>query len=316
VFDDVNRNGIQDTGETGVQNVTATLTDADGNPATDCSGAIVTALTTDTTGAYLFTNLPAGSYKVTFSTLPTGYVFSPADATTGTDASDSDANVTTGMTGTYTLAAGETNLTVDAGINKPTVPASTVPTVTTATVPVVTAAPVASVAPATAAPTTVAVTVAPTTVAVTVAPSTVATVPTKVTGVVFVDTNKDGIQNPGEKSLPNVTVEIRDPQGKVVGTTTTDSNGSFTQPVPTDGTYTVTIISGIPPEYSFLTDQQTTVKVLGTTAQQAVFRVITEEVSAVAFTGSDTSRNLLVAFGSILIGLALLGSLRLRKEQA
>jgi hypothetical protein len=311
VWNDTNRNGIQDTGETGVQGVTATLTDANGAAVTDCNSAAVAPQQTDANGAYLFTNLAAGTYKVTFSTLPTGYVFSPADA--GADATDSDANTTTGMTGNYTLAAGDNNLTVDAGINQPATPAAT----TSTTLPVVTAVPVTPIvtaAPATAAPTTVvSTTAAPTTVA----PTTVAPVaqPTKVTGVVFVDTNNDGVQNPGEKSLPNVIVEIRDPQGKLIGTVTTDSNGMFMQPVPTDGNYTVTIISGVPPEYTFLTNQQTTVKVLGTTSEQAVFRVNTE-VSAVAFTGSNPTRNLLVAFGAILLGVALLGSLRLRKEQA
>ena len=69
---------------------------------------------------YLFTNLVPGTYKVTFSNLPAGYVFTTQDVTAnGFDAIDSDANTGTGMTGNYTLVSGSDNRTVDAGAYLP-----------------------------------------------------------------------------------------------------------------------------------------------------------------------------------------------------
>uniref|UniRef100_UPI0015825BF9 SdrD B-like domain-containing protein n=1 Tax=Candidatus Oscillochloris fontis TaxID=2496868 RepID=UPI0015825BF9 len=70
---------------------------------------------TDSNGNYLFTNLAPGDYYVVFSNLPSGYGFSPTGA--GTTATDSNANPTTGRTGTISLASGAANdLTWDAGI--------------------------------------------------------------------------------------------------------------------------------------------------------------------------------------------------------
>ncbi|MEC7795424.1 MAG: SdrD B-like domain-containing protein, partial [Pseudomonadota bacterium] len=68
---------------------------------------------TDANGNYLFENLEAGDYKVDFD-LPAGtFGFTTQDV--GDDALDSDADAS-GQTATITLAAGENNLTVDAGI--------------------------------------------------------------------------------------------------------------------------------------------------------------------------------------------------------
>lgn len=109
VWEDVNKDGIQDDSETtGVPGVTVGLyTDASANTALDTD-------TTDNDGCYLFEDVEAGSYVVKF-TLPTGYAYSPAG--TGSDTcKDSDANVTTGYTGNITLDAGETDLCWDAGM--------------------------------------------------------------------------------------------------------------------------------------------------------------------------------------------------------
>src|SRR5262249_7339287 len=107
VWEDRNANGVQDSGEPGVPGVTVKLMDA--------AGASVLATTsTDANGLYLFSGLTPGTYTVMFVP-PAGYTASPKDAGSD-DAKDSDADAVTGMTGTYTLAAGETNLTVDAGL--------------------------------------------------------------------------------------------------------------------------------------------------------------------------------------------------------
>lgn len=110
VWDDNNNNGIQDAGELGVEGVTVTLYQADGV-------TVISTLVTDALGNYLFTGLDAGSYKVGFSNLPTGYTFSTSNQGAD-DAVDGDADAGSGgLTDVYTLAEGEDNLTVDAGIH-------------------------------------------------------------------------------------------------------------------------------------------------------------------------------------------------------
>ncbi|TCP39551.1 SdrD B-like domain-containing protein [Rhodovulum marinum] len=106
VWFDADGDGIQDASEAGVANVTVTLLDGDGNE--------VASQATDGNGNYLFEGLAAGDYQVVFELPAGGFAFTTPDAG-GDDAADSDADAT-GATGTITLAAGEENLTVDAGI--------------------------------------------------------------------------------------------------------------------------------------------------------------------------------------------------------
>jgi LPXTG-site transpeptidase (sortase) family protein len=106
VWNDLNANGIQDSGEPGINNVTVHLLDSGGNT--------ISTTTTDASGFYHFTNLTPGTYSVQF-VAPAGYNFSPQNVGSD-DAIDSDANTTTGITGQYTLISGETNNSVDAGL--------------------------------------------------------------------------------------------------------------------------------------------------------------------------------------------------------
>ncbi|MEN9865333.1 MAG: hypothetical protein RL748_923, partial [Pseudomonadota bacterium] len=110
VWLDTNKNGVQDAGEAGVAGVKVTLLDANGQ-------AVGSPLTTDANGNYLFTNLKPGTYSVQFdkTTLPAGYLFTSKDAG-GDDSNDSDANQTDGSTAQVTLASGESNLSLDAGV--------------------------------------------------------------------------------------------------------------------------------------------------------------------------------------------------------
>ena len=110
VWLDANRNGLQDSGEAGVAGVKVTLLDAAGN-ATGASA------TTDANGAYSFTNLKPGTYSVQFdkATLPANHVFTTADQGSD-DAADSDASAATGKTAQVTLASGDNNTSLDAGI--------------------------------------------------------------------------------------------------------------------------------------------------------------------------------------------------------
>ena len=116
VFLDNNGNGIQDNGELGVAGVTVTLTGdgADGVIGTNDDTTATT--TTNAEGIYRFNNLtPGEEYKVTFSDIPDGFAFTPANAGSD-DAVDSDADPANGMTQTVVLEAGEFNETLDAGL--------------------------------------------------------------------------------------------------------------------------------------------------------------------------------------------------------
>ncbi len=106
VWRDNDGDGVQDAGEPGVQGVTVTLRDGNGN--------VISTTLTNANGNYLFPGLPPGTYSVCFA-LPPGYDRSPGDQG-GNDGADSDANITTGCTGPYVLTPGESNLTVDAGL--------------------------------------------------------------------------------------------------------------------------------------------------------------------------------------------------------
>ena len=110
VWEDLNGNGIQDVNEPGVPGVTVTLTGTDG-----AGNPVVLVMTTNQNGLYLFDNLVPGDYKVTFSDLPPGFVFT-APNQGGNDFFDSDADPNNGMTQVVSLDSGEQNLTLDAGI--------------------------------------------------------------------------------------------------------------------------------------------------------------------------------------------------------
>ena len=110
VFEDLNGNGIQDGGEPGVAGVTVNLLDSAGTNQRDTT-------TTGGSGNYSFTILPPGDYIVEFMA-PSGSAFTAQDQGND-DAVDSDADESTGRTGTITLASGEDNTTVDAGLFTP-----------------------------------------------------------------------------------------------------------------------------------------------------------------------------------------------------
>ncbi len=114
VWQDSNGNGRQDAGEPGVNSVTVTLT------GTDDLGAITPLVTTTSGGGlYSFGNLRPGSYQVAFSNLPAGAVFTIDNSAVANTATDSDADPGTGVSGTITLVAGQTDATADAGIYVP-----------------------------------------------------------------------------------------------------------------------------------------------------------------------------------------------------
>ncbi|MBL8429172.1 MAG: carboxypeptidase regulatory-like domain-containing protein [Dechloromonas sp.] len=106
VWEDKNANGVQDAGEAGIQGVTVQLKDA--------SGTVVKTTTTDVNGNYGFEVAP-GTYSVAIVT-PGGYVVTGQDLG-GNEGTDSDINAA-GQTAPVTLAAGQNNPNVDAGLYK------------------------------------------------------------------------------------------------------------------------------------------------------------------------------------------------------
>ncbi len=102
VWFDYNNNGIQNAGEPGMPNIRVTITFEDGTTRT---------VRTNSNGNYYFSNLGPGTYTLTFTT-PLGFTTSPAnqgsDDTKDSDPVDGEVTVT--------LAANESNLTIDAGI--------------------------------------------------------------------------------------------------------------------------------------------------------------------------------------------------------
>jgi hypothetical protein len=104
VWEDINGNGLQDSGEAGIGGVTVQLRDPQGN--------LVQTTTTDAAGKYSFT-VNAGSYFVSV-VAPAGYA--PTEPDVGADDTvDSDVDGT-GRSATVTVAAGDVNNTIDAGL--------------------------------------------------------------------------------------------------------------------------------------------------------------------------------------------------------
>ena len=102
----LNGNGVQDTGEPGLEGVTVLLLSA--------NGTVLQTTTTDGSGQYLFSGLPAGSYQVAF-VAPAGSTYAVSPKTQGGDPTlDSDISPS-GTTDTITLSAGQTRLDIDAG---------------------------------------------------------------------------------------------------------------------------------------------------------------------------------------------------------
>jgi len=114
VWNDSNKDGIQDGNESGVADVNVTIYNSN-----DCSGVALGSMVTDSNGSYLFTELKSGDYCLEFSDLPTNYVVSPKNE--GTD-SELDSDVSTSapfIIENIELGGGEHNLSWDMGIYLP-----------------------------------------------------------------------------------------------------------------------------------------------------------------------------------------------------
>jgi uncharacterized repeat protein (TIGR01451 family) len=106
---DLNGNGVQDNGEQPIVGATVTLLKDNG-------GVYEVYSTTQTVsnGYYWFADLPVGTYVVSF-TLPTGYTWTQQTGALNNPL-NSDVNPATGASAPVTLARGERNPNIDAGV--------------------------------------------------------------------------------------------------------------------------------------------------------------------------------------------------------
>jgi hypothetical protein len=109
VWNDVDRDGVQDGNERGLSGVTVNLYDS--------AKTLVNTAITDASGRYQIDNLIPGDYYIGFVP-PAGYFISPKDRA-GDEKLDSDADITTGETILTELVAGENISKWDVGLYSP-----------------------------------------------------------------------------------------------------------------------------------------------------------------------------------------------------
>ena len=275
VWDDLNGDGIQDSGEPGIVGATVNVYDAG-----DLATPVATA-TTAGNGSWSVTLAP-GNYVVEFA-LPGAYEFSPADV--GSDATDSDADPATGQTAPITVISGDADTTIDAGAYVPVTIGDFVwndldgdgvqdpgePGIGGVTVTVFDGVGTEIGSAVTAADGSYSIVVPPGDYDAVVdtatlpagyvptTPTTFATGPLQsgetfttadfgailptypISGTVWNDENADTVIDAVEPPLAGVTVELRDDTGTVVATATTRLDGSYSFPPVPSGDYTVSV---------------------------------------------------------------------------
>ncbi len=307
VWADTNNNGIQDAGELGVPNVTVELRDA--------AGVVLKTTMTDPNGNYKFIDLQPGTYVVRFvpSTLPAGATFTAQNQGTN-DSVNSDADSNSGITKGYTIGKREYLPTVDAGIVLAVVPPVDPPfVVPPAVTPIVTL-------PSTTLPVTTASTTLPVTsvAATTVAPKTstpaapAATTKGGIASTVWVDANKNGTIDKGEKRVPNAEIVITGPNG-YTKTVVTDANGYYEVGDLEPGDYTVQLTGvGLSPDLEYLRGSVVTVTVLGNSVAKVEFPLAVG--NSLAYTGSNNTMLFRIAMMLLAVGIGALSLGRRRRS--
>lgn len=114
VWNDLNKNGIQDPGEPGVPGIEVQLFQVGGGDGSSVADTLVATDTTDASGIYGFFALDPATYYIVVK-VPVGYSVSPQNAGAN-DALDSDIDPVTGRTTNIVLPAFTSDMTWDAGI--------------------------------------------------------------------------------------------------------------------------------------------------------------------------------------------------------
>jgi uncharacterized repeat protein (TIGR01451 family) len=119
VWNDSNRNGLQDAGEAGIPNVTVQLLDPTTTDVDNVEMPVLDSVTTDAEGFYEIAGLEPGRYLVKF-VAPTGYQLTSQNQGQNPGV-DSNAD-TTGLTGMLMLGAGGRDISADAGMIRSATP--------------------------------------------------------------------------------------------------------------------------------------------------------------------------------------------------
>jgi hypothetical protein len=117
VWLDNNGNGLIDSSEPGLRNITVELLNS-------TAKSVLETTQTNSQGYYSFTNLTPGQYVVEFIS-PCGYVFT-TEGVGSNAAINSSANTKTGQTSVISLASGQTDNSVNAGLYQPACVSGTV----------------------------------------------------------------------------------------------------------------------------------------------------------------------------------------------
>jgi SdrD B-like protein len=86
----------------------------------------------------------------------------------------------------------------------------------------------------------------------------------QVSGVVWLDSNKNGVRDGGEPGVPGIAVVLRDGTGQQVGSATTEANGKYAVAAPSSGFTVCFGLSGAYADYVFTTPELGTGCVAGT----------------------------------------------------
>lgn len=121
VWIDTNKNGIQDSGEQPLANISVDLLDNSGN--------IIDTTTTNAQGHYVFDDLDAGTYSIQFYDIPTQYLLTTQSSSGSTVSNDSNPNPSTGVTPSFTLGPGNANIRAVAPSDGTTVATQIDPTI-------------------------------------------------------------------------------------------------------------------------------------------------------------------------------------------
>ncbi len=173
VWDDLDGDGVQGSGEPGIGGVSVELVNS--------GGTTIDTTTTSGTGSYQFTNVAPGTYTVRFT--PTASYRFTGQALGGDGNVDSDPDPTTGESDPFTVTSGEVVDFIDAGL----------------------------------------------------------LADASIGDLVFLDGNDDGIQDSGEPGAPDITVELLDGAGTVIGTVQTASDGTYSFGGLNPGSYRVRV---------------------------------------------------------------------------